>query len=191
MPALSYERYGLTGNPFRDLAAENLDDVEMYHVNLQVDDTLRSIKEEVMDKENKALVALAGLHGAGKTERLRLAASEAQQRSVFSVYVDIPDKVEALVPALVKAFQGATKISGFSRALSPPKWYRTISALSSKKGKFEGMAAGQGTGGGVERERSGLPPPQRSPQSEGFPPVERGGQDDVGTLRPDPVRGCW
>jgi type II secretory pathway predicted ATPase ExeA len=143
MPPLSYERYGLTGNPFRDLAAENLDDVELYHVNLQVDDTLRTIKEEVLEKENKALVALAGLHGAGKTERLRLAASEAEQRSVFSVYVDVPDHIEAFPPALVTAFQGATKLGGFSRAFSPPAWYRAISTLSAKGKKFNGMAAGK------------------------------------------------
>ena len=85
MPGASYERYGLTSNPFRDLASESLDDVEVYHVNLDVDRTLDTIKQEVLEKENRAAVALVGLHGAGKTERLLVAQSEGKERKAFVV----------------------------------------------------------------------------------------------------------
>jgi len=45
MPTGSYERYGLTGNPFRELASENLEDVMILHVNQAADEQLRTIRE--------------------------------------------------------------------------------------------------------------------------------------------------
>jgi type II secretory pathway predicted ATPase ExeA len=144
MAPLSYERYGLTGNPFRDLAAENIDDVELYHVNLQVDETIHNIKDEVFEKENKAVVALAGLHGSGKTERLRLAQSEAQQRSAFAVYVDVPHQLSGLPPAIAQAFQRSAKLGGFRAAFSPPAWYKGVAALGVKgKKPIEALTAGR------------------------------------------------
>ena len=65
-----YERYGLTGNPFRDLTSDSIEDVEIFHVKQQIDGELNELIEEVEAKENKAVVMLLADLGAGKTERL-------------------------------------------------------------------------------------------------------------------------
>lgn len=142
--ASSYDRYGLTGNPFRDLASENIDDVELFHVNLQLDDGLRTIKDEVLEKENKALVALVGNHGAGKTERLLLAATEARTRGAFVVYFDITDKTPWILRGLAQEFQKSAKLSGFGKIFSPPTWYRELGKLlkTPEKG-YDPIAAGK------------------------------------------------
>jgi hypothetical protein len=125
-PAGAYERYGLIGNPFRDLTSESLSDVEIFHVNLQVDEALNPIKEEVLAKENKAIVALIGNTGAGKTERLLLANSEGNQRGAFVVYVDVGDKAGGVVQSIAQKMADGAKLGGFARTFSPPPWYRAI-----------------------------------------------------------------
>lgn len=144
MPQGRYERYGLTANPFRDLSADSLPDPEVYHVNLAVDQTLRAIKEETLEKANKALVALSGLNGTGKTERLRVAEAEARERGALSVYFSIGAKPEGLIAALAKQLLSCIKLEGFLQALSPPKWYRDLNALARRKGKsVSGGGAGK------------------------------------------------
>ena len=144
MPSTSYERYGLTGNPFRDLTSEGLEEIEVFHVNLQIDDALRTIREEVFDKENKALVALVGSHGTGKTHRLRFAASEAKQRRAFCVYVDVHDKVSWMLKGLAHEFQAAKPLGGLSKVFSAPAWYREMAALErAKEAHYDPVSAGK------------------------------------------------
>jgi hypothetical protein len=133
LPATSYERYGLTSNPFRDLSSESLDDVEVYHVNLDVDRSLETVKDEIFEKENRALVALVGLHGAGKTERLLLTREEAVERKAFVVYFDITTKTTWVTKGLAQSFSTAAKLGGFQRIFSTPKWLRDVQALGKVK----------------------------------------------------------
>ncbi len=147
MPSGSYERYGLTGNPFRDLASENVEDIALYHVNQAADATLRTIREEVFDKENRAVVAVTGAQGAGKTERLRVMASEAHERKAFCVYLDVTTKTPWVLQSLSEAFQSAAKDGGLVKRLGAPAWLRSVGALGREKaGQYDPKATGQKIG---------------------------------------------
>jgi hypothetical protein len=140
----SYERFGLTSNPFRDLASESVEDIEMFHVNQQLDDTLRAIEEEVLEKENRAMVALLGGHGAGKTERLLLANAEARRRGAFSVYHDITAKTPWILRGLAAEFQRSARSAGLVRAFSSPSWFRPMGRLLKiKDQKYDPLKAGK------------------------------------------------
>jgi len=43
-----YERYGLTGNPFRDLSSDSIENVDIFHVHQSIDDSITNIMEEVV-----------------------------------------------------------------------------------------------------------------------------------------------
>ncbi len=144
MPGLSYERYGLTGNPFRDLATENLDDVTIFHVNQEVDQSLQAVREEVYDKENRAVIALIGSLGAGKTERLRYTYAEAKERKAFAVYFDITEKTPAILRGLAQEFGKAAKDSGLIKTFGGPSWTRSMAALEKiKDEKYDVSEAGK------------------------------------------------
>ena len=147
MPAVSYERYGLTGNPFRELASENLSDVELFHVNLEMDDALRNIEEEVLEKENRAIVAIVGPYGSGKTERLLMAATEAKQRKAFSVYFDVTAKTTWVLRGLAEELQKSATAAGLTKTFSTPSWLRGIQSLQKLKDeKYDPIAAGKAIG---------------------------------------------
>jgi len=141
VPTQSYERYGLTGNPFRDLASENLDDVGIFHVNQEVDETLRTIKDEILDKENRAVVAIVGEYGSGKTERLLLAASEGRERKAFTVYYDVTTKVGWVLRGLAEEFRKRATAAGAVRMFHTPPWFRAMAGLA--KGKDQSYDAKQ------------------------------------------------
>jgi type II secretory pathway predicted ATPase ExeA len=130
VPGGSYERYGLTSNPFRDLASESLEDVNLYHVNQEVDETLRTIKDEVFDRENRAVVAIVGPHGAGKTERLLVTASEAKERNAFAVYYDVPAKTARVLRGVAAQFQTVAASQGKAKLFSQPAWLRGMAGLT-------------------------------------------------------------
>jgi type II secretory pathway predicted ATPase ExeA len=143
----TYDRYGLTGNPFRELASENLSDVELFHVNLELDDTLHSIEEEVFLKENRAVVAIVGEHGSGKTERLLLAATEARQRKEFTVYFDVTAKTPWVLRGLAQEFRKTAETAGLNKTFSSPAWLRGITAIEKiKDEKYDPIAAGKAIG---------------------------------------------
>jgi hypothetical protein len=144
MPATPYDRYGLTSNPFRELSSENLEDVELYHVNLDVDRSLETIKEETFAKENRALVALVGLHGAGKTERLLVAQAEARERKAFCVFFDITTKNTWVTRGIAQALHKSARLGGFQRIFSSPKWLRDVLPLEKAKDtNYDPVKAGQ------------------------------------------------
>ncbi len=147
MPTTTYERYGLTGNPFRDLASENLENVTIYHVNQDVDDTLRTIKDEVFDKENRAVVAIIGELGAGKTERLLVTLAEAKERSAFSVYFDVTTKTQWVLQGLAQEFTQAAKAAKLVKMFGAPAWLRPVARLARiKDEKYDPKAAGRALG---------------------------------------------
>jgi hypothetical protein len=133
VPAPSYERYGLLSNPFRDLASESLEDVELFHVNLEVDRLLETMREEVFAKENRAVVAMVGLHGAGKTERLLLTAQEARSRKAFAVFFDVTTKTTWVARGMAEKFLKTANLGGFKQLFSAPKWFRDVSAVAKVK----------------------------------------------------------
>jgi type II secretory pathway predicted ATPase ExeA len=134
MPTGSYERYGLTGNPFRELASENLDDVTIYHVNQAADTSLRTIFDEVLDKENRAVVAVTGPQGAGKTQRLLLAAAAAKEHTGFTVYFDVTSQSAWVLQGLVAAFTQAARDAGRVGRLGAPGWLRSLTSIAKAKG---------------------------------------------------------
>jgi energy-coupling factor transporter ATP-binding protein EcfA2 len=147
MPSGSYERFGLTGNPFRELASENLEDVTIYHVNQESDALLRSIRDEVFDKENRAVVAITGPQGSGKTQRLLVTAAEARDRQAFSVYFDVPTKGALVLRGLAAAFEKSARTAGLVKLLGAPAWLRSVSALARVKAEsFDPKDAGRRIG---------------------------------------------
>lgn len=147
MPAGSYERYGLTGNPFRELASENLEDVTIYHVNQQSDTLLRTIRDEVFDKENRVVVAITGPQGSGKTQRLLVTAAEAKEHKAFIVHFDLPSKSVLALRGLAAAFEKAARNSGLVKVLGAPAWLRSVSALAKmKEGSYDPKDAGRRIG---------------------------------------------
>jgi hypothetical protein len=135
VPTQTYERYGLTGNPFRDLASENLEDVGVFHVNQDVDNSLRTIKDETFDKENRSTIAIIGVLGAGKTERLLLTAAEGRERKVFTVYFDLTTKTQWVLRGLAAEFVKASSQLSLAKTFSSPAWLRGVSALAKSKGE--------------------------------------------------------
>ena len=147
MPTGTYERYGLTGNPFRELASESLDNVAIFHVNQDADDTLRTIKDEVFDKENRVVAAIAGELGAGKTERLLVALSEARERKAFAVYFDITTKTPWVLRGLALEIQKTAKKAGLIKFLGAPAWLRSVNGLTKLKDeKYDPRAVGRTIG---------------------------------------------
>ena len=138
MPKMSYERYGLSGNPFRDLSSESLEDVDIFQVNQNVDDELVIFKEELFDKENKAVIAVLGGNGSGKTQRLRFAHSEAKKNNAFCVYMDIAPQTQFAVASILEGMLENANFTGIQKKVNTPKWYRDTSKYLKqvKKGKF-------------------------------------------------------
>jgi|GEM_PF-1092780 len=127
----TYERYGLSGNPFRGLTSESLDAVEMFHVSQSIDGPLFSLRDEVVEKENKAIIALMGEMGAGKTERLLLFKGAAS-KGVFCIYRNVVPETERLVGGIADDIVSGTKPGIFSN----PQWLKTIKKVRAapKKG---------------------------------------------------------
>lgn len=129
MDKTGYERYGLTGNPFRDLSSESLDNVEIFHVRQKADDELRGIMEEIVAKENKAVVALLGGLGAGKTERLLMLEAEAQRKGVFMVMRNITAETRWVVKVVCEGMIEAAK--GKKKGLfSSSGWQRDLAKIA-------------------------------------------------------------
>lgn len=126
MQKTGYERYGLSSNPFRDLSSESLENVDIFHVVQQVDEDLARIREEVFYMENKAVVAILGGLGAGKTERLLLVANEASRNQAFYVFQNMTFETRWVVEGILDLIIQQSKIGFFTRLFSAPKWYRAV-----------------------------------------------------------------
>jgi type II secretory pathway predicted ATPase ExeA len=139
-----YERYGLTGSPFRDLASESLDDVEVFHVHLPIDDQMKAVLDEVLAKENRAFVGIVGPMGTGKTEHLRYAQSLARQGKAFTVYFDVPAKATWVLKEVASEFQQTAKAAKLTGVFSTPGWLRGVAALQKvKERKYDAVRAGK------------------------------------------------
>src|ERR1041385_1240855 len=107
-----YERFGLVTNPFQDLASETIDEIVLYHVQQEWDESLEAIKQDVLELKRKAAVALVGKMGLGKTQRLRVTAQQAQQVDAYACCVDAvrgPAGIAELAKAMLAARRGRGK----------------------------------------------------------------------------------
>lgn len=144
MAPYTYDRYGLTSNPFRELSSESLEDIEIFHVNLKVDDQLRSIREEVLAKDNRAVVAVVGGYGSGKTERMRVAEAEGKERGAFTVYLDVTATAPWVLRNIALEFLKAAATAKLAKTFSQPKWISKIQKLGKiKDDKYDPIEAGR------------------------------------------------
>jgi hypothetical protein len=109
--------------------------VTIYHVNQAADTALRTIFDEVLDKENRAVVAVTGAQGAGKTQRLLLAATEAKEHHAFAVYFDVTTQGGWALRGLAGAFEKAARDAKLVKMLGAPGWLRSLTAISRAKGE--------------------------------------------------------
>jgi phage FluMu protein Com len=123
-----YDRYGLSGNPFRDLSSESLENVDIFHVVQEIDHELKIIKDEIFEKENKAVLAILGGYGVGKTERLLLVKNEAKNNGFYSVFKNMSNETRWTVASVMdEMISNANKKLGFfKRIFNSPKWYKNI-----------------------------------------------------------------
>jgi len=129
-----YDRYGLSGNPFRDLSSESLENVDIFHVVQELDHEIKIIKDEIFEKENKAAIAILGGYGVGKTERLLLVKNEAKNNGFFSVFKNMSNETRWTIASVVDEmiYDANKKLSFFKRIFSPPKWYKNILKIRKK-----------------------------------------------------------
>jgi len=105
-----YERFGLRSNPFRDLSSESLENVDIFHVVQELDENLNRIKEEIFYKENKAFIAILGGLGAGKTERLLLAANEGRKQNAFVVFQSMSMETRWAIEGILESITKETHL---------------------------------------------------------------------------------
>lgn len=134
MEKTGFERYGLSGNPFRDLSSENLEDVEIFHVPQSVDKDISEISEEALTKENKAVVALMGVLGAGKTERLLLLKKEANRRGAFCAMGGVTTETQWMVKNILDSILDKRQ-TGAHNGLVTPKWRKDVQRVLKKISK--------------------------------------------------------
>ena len=130
-----HERFGLVRNPFQDLASETLAGAEYLHVDQEADTALKTIKEDVLEKRRKALVALVGPLGVGKTQRLVVATDEGRRLGAMTVHRQISADADVLVQGLAKDLREAATLGTLAKHLVQPKWYRDLQSLERKARK--------------------------------------------------------
>ena len=122
-----YERYGLGGNPFEHLSTQRLATISRSHANLSIDDQLGDVKASVFHQKQKALITLIGREGFGKTERILVAAKEAENNNLFHAVFQVEENMRCAMEGLLQSLspKGST-------LLSNDKWEREIAGLKKK-----------------------------------------------------------
>ena len=93
------------------------------------------------------MVAVTGPQGAGKTQRLLLAAAEAREHHALPVYLDVATQSDWAYRDLVAAFDKAARNAGLVKRLGTPGWLRNLSAISkAKAGAHDPKDAGRRIG---------------------------------------------
>ena len=127
-----YERYGLTANPFKEVAIDNIADIDLYHVPQDIDDELVFVKEAIVKEENTETILLTGPDGVGKTQRLLLLVNEARQNDLFHLFMQIHSDMEQVFGHLLTAALENAKLSFTQRTFTRPKWYQAVSRAHKK-----------------------------------------------------------
>jgi len=130
-----YERYGLTGNPFRDLSSESIENIEIFHVAQAIDSDLQSMTEEVLAKENKAVIVLLGSLGSGKTERLLMLKNQAKQENALWTMRNLTAETRWVVVTVAEGIMESVKLGSFSKIFAAPAWYKGLMKIAKSAGK--------------------------------------------------------
>ncbi|WP_048058286.1 AAA family ATPase [Pyrococcus yayanosii] len=85
----SYDVYGLSGNPFKELASEGIEDIESIHVYQEVDMKLSMVVSEVVGSRSSVAFSIVGPLGMGKTQRLKSVAKAIEERGGKAIYVKV------------------------------------------------------------------------------------------------------
>ncbi|AMQ18637.1 ATPase [Thermococcus peptonophilus] len=88
-PSHSYDVYGLSHNPFEQLASEGIADVESIHVYQEVDMRLQMIISEVLGHKSSIALSIVGPLGMGKTQRLKNIAKAIEENGGKAIYVKV------------------------------------------------------------------------------------------------------
>ncbi len=102
-----YQRFGLIANPFHDLASESLEEIELFHVPQEEDASFEALKQEVLERQRKALVMIIGPVGAGKTQRLRLTEAQAPKVDAWASLHSLANSPRAPAKGLAAAIRSA------------------------------------------------------------------------------------
>jgi hypothetical protein len=130
-----YERFGLVVNPFHDLSSETLDEIEAYHVSQQTDVAFESLKQQVLERQAKAVVLVTGAQGMGKTQRLKVTESQAKRVGGATAFQQVGDSAAATVVGLAQALAAARPPGGMFKSLNPPHWMRELRTLAKSAAK--------------------------------------------------------
>ncbi len=134
----TYERFGLTGNPFRDLASETIDLVDIFHVDQEIDEELKGILDEIGDKENKATIAILGGLGVGKTQRLMLISNYAKKKGYFKILRTMTPDTRWAVKGIVDAIIKSAPLNAFEKYVNAPRWFVEMKNISRRLMKGKG-----------------------------------------------------
>ncbi|WP_048151321.1 P-loop NTPase family protein [Palaeococcus ferrophilus] len=85
----SYEIYGLSKNPFAELASEGITDVESIHVYQEIDMKLSMALSEVVGNKSSVAFSIVGPLGMGKTQRLKSLAKAINDNGGKAIYVKV------------------------------------------------------------------------------------------------------
>jgi len=88
-PVQAYKIYGLSRNPFEQLASEGIANVEAIHVYQEVDMRIQMIVSEVIGNRSSIAMAISGPLGMGKTQRLKAIYNAISRHGGKAVYVKV------------------------------------------------------------------------------------------------------
>jgi low affinity Fe/Cu permease len=113
----NYDIYHLIENPFEDLFSENIKNIDILNINQNIDIELDVIKNEIINKENKVIVAILGEEGIGKTHRLMVFANLAQRNDYLCVLQNCNNETHSAVNELINTLivQGKNSFSSLKQ----------------------------------------------------------------------------
>lgn len=85
----SYEIYGISKNPFVELASEGIEDIESIHVYQEVDMKISSIISDVIGNRTSVAFSIVGPLGMGKTQRLKSIGKIIEEKRGKVIYVKV------------------------------------------------------------------------------------------------------
>jgi len=140
----AYDRYGLSGNPFRDLSSESVKNIDLLNVNQAIDLSIDVLREEVFEKENKAAVSIIGNYGSGKTHRLLMMKHHCDKNNVFNIFLDMTNETRYVVAGVLEEIINNTRLDAYGKFVNAPKWHKDIKKLVKKvKNNYNPVEVGQ------------------------------------------------
>ncbi len=123
-----FDLFGMTGNPFKNVRSEDVNDISLIHSSQQVDELIGEIKDQVFALQKKEAIILTGSTGIGKTHRLIVAAYEANVNGLFCAFQQISEEDPSSCYNLARAIMSTDKYG----LLNSPKWYNQFIKIAKK-----------------------------------------------------------